>query len=222
MALQKQTLGPGFYELHNNYGFYIDRTPSEVFQELDQQIKILQQDFSKGTKWNEYLIGEIEHEYKLHPKETTSEYIKWLVGQIDKETNYIKMTKQDNEPLKCDDLWVNFQQKLEFNPIHHHSGVYSFVFWHQIPFTIQEEKALIKYETHSKEYKFGAFDFVYPIVEATSMKVATYTVPVDKSMEGWVAIFPSDMRHMVYPFYSSNDYRITVAGNVRRQSDNIA
>ena len=46
MALQKQTLGPGFYELHNNYGFYIDRTPSEVFQELDQQIKLLQQDFS--------------------------------------------------------------------------------------------------------------------------------------------------------------------------------
>jgi hypothetical protein len=212
-------VAPGFYELHSHYGFYLDKTPNEVTQELDQQIKSLQNDFNKGQKWNDYLAGEIEHEYKITPKNITSKYIKWLVEQIERESNYILATKQIYEPLNCDDLWVNFQQKLEFNPPHHHNGLYSFVFWHQIPFTIEEEQSRIKYNASSERYKHGAFEFIYPAMEANKMVVKNFTVPTDKSMEGWVSIFPSDMGHMVYPFYTSDDYRITIAGNVRTQRD---
>ena len=37
---------------------------------------------------------------------------------------------------------------------------------------------------------------------------------VDKSKEGYFVIFPSNLNHQVFPFYSSDDYRITVAGNI--------
>ena len=39
-------------------------------------------------------------------------------------------------------------------------------------------------------------------------------VHVDKSYEGKMLMFPSFVQHGVYPFYTSDDYRITVSGNV--------
>ena len=36
---------------------------------------------------------------------------------------------------------------------------------------------------------------------------------VDKSFEGKILMFPSYMQHQVFPFYTSDDYRITISGN---------
>ena len=38
------------------------------------------------------------------------------------------------------DLWVNYQYKHEFNPLHDHSGVYSFVIWMKIPTSFSDQK----------------------------------------------------------------------------------
>ena len=37
---------------------------------------------------------------------------------------------------------------------------------------------------------------------------------VDKDMEGEIIVFDSKLLHVVYPFYTSNDYRMSLAGNV--------
>ena len=37
---------------------------------------------------------------------------------------------------------------------------------------------------------------------------------VDKSYVGKMIMFKSSQVHGVYPFYTSNDYRITVSGNL--------
>ena len=39
-------------------------------------------------------------------------------------------------------LWVNFQKKHEFNPMHDHSGVFSFVIWMKIPTDWKEQAKL--------------------------------------------------------------------------------
>ena len=44
--------------------------------------------------------------------------------------------------------------------------------------------------------------------------VALDTLDVDKSFEGKVMFFRSDQMHTVYPFYTTDDYRITVSGNL--------
>ena len=39
-------------------------------------------------------------------------------------------------------------------------------------------------------------------------------IHADKSYEGKICLFPSKLRHSVSPFFSSDDYRISVSGNV--------
>lgn len=41
--------------------------------------------------------------------------------------------------------------------------------------------------------------------------------PVDKLYEGQIFLFPSCLQHMVYPFTSSDDYRISISGNLRKK-----
>ena len=42
-----------------------------------------------------------------------------------------------------------------------------------------------------------------------------YTLNVDKEFEGNIALFPSHLNHSVNPFYTSDEFRISVAGNLR-------
>ena len=40
-------------------------------------------------------------------------------------------------------------------------------------------------------------------------------------MEGTILLFPSDINHIVYPHYSTEDYRISVAGDIVLDSNNV-
>ena len=51
------------------------------------------------------------------------------------------MSNQEEFRLMLFNTWVNFQKKHEFNPIHTHDGVFSFVIWHKVPFTQKDEYA---------------------------------------------------------------------------------
>jgi hypothetical protein len=208
----------GYHPLGLNYGYLIDKAPQNVLEELGQQINILQSDFNKGEKANKYLAGELQHEYLLTIESKTKQYIKNLAQRFENESQYIVSNYKSILTLKFDELWVNFQKKYEYNPIHSHSGIYSFVIWYQIPFTFENET---KYYYKSAEQKLhhGKFAFVTPNIFNRNYNIDQRDLGIDKSKEGYVAIFPSTLDHLVYPFYSSDEYRITVAGNVRNIND---
>ena len=44
--------------------------------------------------------------------------------------------------------------------------------------------------------------------------IQEHLIKVDKSFEGKMLMFPAKLNHQVYPFYTSNGYRITVSGNI--------
>ena len=44
-----------------------------------------------------------------------------------------RLEMKEGQIWNLNSLWVNFQKKHEFNPMHDHGGVYSFVIWMQIP-----------------------------------------------------------------------------------------
>ena len=46
-------------------------------------------------------------------------------------------------------------------------------------------------------------------------QIQTHQVKVDKSFEGKILFFNAKQNHCVYPFYTSDDYRITISGNVK-------
>ena len=113
--------------------------------------------------------------------------------------------------LELERIWITIQRKGEFLPIHNHSGVYSFVIWVDVPFSMEDEVRLSPNPTTEKN-RAGLFQFVY-----TDMlgKIGLLTLPVDKKWQGRMCVFPAELNHQVYPFYSSDDVRVSIAGNFR-------
>lgn len=110
-------------------------------------------------------------------------------------------------------FWVNYQKKYEFNPIHNHGGSLSFVIWMQIPYDWSEESKLDIVKDSNTQYNVGNFVFVY----AKDNKVQSSHITMSPEMNGKMAIFPSYFNHMVYPFYTSDDFRISISGNIEFQ-----
>ena len=210
----------GYVPIDDGYGYYLDAAPKNVLEELGQQINTLQNNFSKGKKYNDLLAGEIQHEYKIDTQPQTKQYIKNLTQRFEKASQHIAKNYNFKPSLIFNDLWVNFQKKHEYNPMHSHSGVYSFVIWYKIPYTFENE-AKYTYKSASKakrECHHGRFLFIIPS-KNDRFRLNVDKLEIDKSQEGLVAIFPSTLDHIVYPFYSSDEYRITVAGNIRDIKD---
>ena len=113
-------------------------------------------------------------------------------------------------PYGLDRLWVNFQKQHEFNPMHNHSGVYSFVVFMKIP-TDWREQHEIPFVKESNSPKASAFEFVYTDIYGN---ISQYTYCLDSSFEGIMLFFPAEMMHMVYPFYNCEEERITISGNI--------
>jgi len=123
------------------------------------------------------------------------------------------MVDIENTPttLELERMWFNIQRKGEFLPLHNHSGIYTFVIWAKIPFHFQSEKDLSPNPMTIKS-RAGYFQF---LLTDSLGKITSYDIPVDKSYEGTICIFPSQLMHQVYPFYSTNDVRISLSGNFR-------
>jgi len=120
---------------------------------------------------------------------------------------------------KLDSLWVNFQNKHQFNPPHDHSGVYSFVIWMQIPTSYKEQSKLPIagkdgfISDHSNEC-VSNFSFSYTDILG---KTQQYIYKMEKEVEGLLVLFPSNLTHQVFPFYKSDDVRVSISGNLQTQ-----
>ena len=115
--------------------------------------------------------------------------------------------------------WVNYQRQTEYNPVHDHSGAFSFVVWMKIPYTNEEqnvtggEKAEIAKRAglsrgHASN---GAFEFSYSDILGKSN---TFYYDMGKPLEGTMLLFPSSLKHQVYPFFNNDEYRISISGNI--------
>ena len=118
----------------------------------------------------------------------------------------------DAVPIFLSHAWVNFQKKYEYNPVHDHGGCFSFVLWLNIPYTREDEDAVSFTRKLHKDAltSNGKFEFFY---NDTLGGIYSHKLPIDPSYEGMILLFPSTMKHCVYPFYTSDDYRISVSGN---------
>jgi hypothetical protein len=108
--------------------------------------------------------------------------------------------------VKLLDLWINTQKTAEVNPVHIHSDDISFVYYLQIPETIEQERA--KYEGTSPGPGSITFQYGEPSNAFWSRTAHTFFPVV-----GQLFIFPSKLQHYVQPFYGSGE-RISVSGNL--------
>lgn len=114
--------------------------------------------------------------------------------------------------LLLNQFWVNYQYKTEFNPLHSHSGVYSFVIWMKIPYTWSEQIKLPQFrEIKHNNIRAGNFEFEYT---DTLGDVVSKGFQLSPKFEGIMVFFPARLRHCVYPFYGTDEPRVSISGNL--------
>lgn len=188
---------------------FIKSTVPEILRE-----KILESIEQASTPANNFLVGAINDEKQLHSLYEVKEwhdYILMLCEQYNehfgswKKSVTMLVSEVSDLIIELDTPWVNRMKKYEYNPVHMHSGVYSYVLWVKVPYNMEDEKKVFpdaKGDCHN-----GAFSF---IGEHTQ-----YDLCIDKGMEWELVLFAANQHHCVYPFYTSDEERISIAGNVK-------
>lgn len=202
-----------FY-FQQNSGYMIKTIPTEILDDIKYQTN---KPFDFERKANKFLAGNIKDQYFLNISEFKTEHkFKEFLYNSCSEYNekFPNMTEllwnNNNMKMGLDKIWVNYQKKYEFNPIHNHSGVFSFVIWIKIPYDLDEELNQ-DFVVNSDDKVASLFNFHFITHYGTIKNKPIY---VDKTYEGKIMIFNSRLAHSVNPFYTSDEHRISVSGNI--------
>jgi hypothetical protein len=194
-------------------GFVSKKFTDEELTPIKNEINLIQQNWKDAIPANINLAGKIKKEYVLSSSIShMQELLNPLITAYNQEFDYVSDISVNTKDCSVilDTAWVNFQEKYEYNPAHNHSGLMSFVMWIKIPFSLEEESKIFSETSRSAEN--GSFSFLYT---NTNGQIKNYNIPVDSSYENVCVLFPSTMMHCAYPFYTSDDYRISVSGNFK-------
>ena len=94
-----------------------------------------------------------------------------------------------------------------YQALHDHDSLFSFVVWLNVPYDADDERSI----TGQMHPQAGEFGFVY-----TDITGRVRQKPIDQSKchSGTILFFPSTIHHQVFPFFSTEDYRITCSGDI--------
>ena len=128
-------------------------------------------------------------------------------------TYHLQRNPTDNlspEDFELSTFWVNYQQKHEFNPVHNHAGIFSFVLWNNIPYKYVDEISQ-KFLAGCSRPEPASFKFTYP---GPLGEFQSYHYCHEEEMNKKLLFFPSRLNHSVNPFYSTDEVRVSVSGNL--------
>lgn len=209
-----------FFTFPNN-GVLFSRVPEDIMSEVTKVTDgLVERNFEGGLQAGYKLTANIDKEFdftkELGP--VLLDYICSLIHVHDRQSQPHHISQVVNvashpRRFKFKDVWANFQKKHEFHPHHIHGGVYSFVIWTKIPYNIEDEIAVFPNATLKCA---SMFTFYYTDILG---QVRSFPVPVDKCHEGIICLFPKGLGHSVNPFYTSDDYRIAVSGDIVMDTD---
>ena len=136
---------------------------------------------------------------------------KYIQQSINSFGSPYRLEMKEGQIWNLESLWVNFQKKHEFNPMHDHGGVYSFVIWMQIPTSYEEQRKLPICAESNADGNISNFAFTFT---NTLGRICQFVYNMEKDAEGYMVIFPSEMKHEVFPFYENDGERISISGNI--------
>lgn len=195
-----------------NYGYSISVLPETVLSAIKEEINNLH----TNSKIYKNLAGHLESQHYLTESrnilspiilEMSAEY---LLSWNFKNEILRNNPKVDVVSFKLDDIWVNLQKKTEYNPLHDHTGIFSFVAWVNIPYNLETEMKMPNVASSNNPLA-TTFNFVYTNVFG---EISALPFFAEKKHEGTIIFFPAKLKHLVYPFLTSEEHRITISGNV--------
>jgi hypothetical protein len=169
---------------------------------------------SKKYDFSNNLVGKVSKEVQIPIyKKEDANYALFILRNYCKE--YLKQMQEwgrsyewnkaagakppEAENIHIAQTWIVSQYKNEYNPWHKHSGHFSGVIYLKIPEKMDEH-----FVTETKDHypASGLIEFAYG--EAQDMRSDTLMV---KPEVGMILIFPSWLKHSVYPFYCDGERR---------------
>lgn len=199
-----------------NYGYSISVLPENVLSAIKQEINDLQTNLDSKNKIYKNLAGHLELQYYLQEsQDMLSPIILEMATEYLLSWNYKNEILRNNPKVdvisfKLDSVWVNLQKKTEYNPLHDHTGIFSFVAWINIPYDLETEMKIPSVDSSNSPLA-TTFNFIYTNVFG---EVSALPFFAEKKHEGTIIFFPSKLKHLVYPFLTSDEHRITISGNV--------
>tara|TARA_B100000427_G_C15508550_1_gene595094 strand:- start:937 stop:1554 length:618 start_codon:yes stop_codon:yes gene_type:complete len=184
----------------SNLNFIAEKIPQDIYYSLLNYTRKRRLD--EVWNMNSRLAGALDQQSSLSEwKYECPKLEEYLLDRVNGIWDWVyttcpwefNKTKDITKFIKLHNLWVNYQKKNQYNPIHVHSGVVSFVIFVDIPYGPEERDNF---------YSDGAFQLEKEVL------------PVDSSWNGTLLMFPSTTNHAVYPFRSTDKERTTVSGNI--------
>jgi hypothetical protein len=153
------------YSFTPNPGYILYQASDLELASLREEVEQIAE--NRGQGWQSaqsVLVGSIEHEYHLTAsRNDVFNLVLPLAQQYVREFNYQSKIdrlgiRDRGQPLELGlgGLWVNYQQRGEFNPVHQHDGVFSFVIWLQI----QSMKNSVKHPDRASRPAVVIFTFI--------------------------------------------------------------
>lgn len=174
----------------------------------------------KGESWKHSLVGQINSSYKIEDKDDW--FFNNVLVQLGMQYEHTFGNQGIKIPIKSralsdkilpyyiSSMWVNYQKQHEFNPLHDHFGVYSFVIWMKIPTNYRDQREN-QIANRSNTNVISNFCFNYRTITGGN---GQYVYEMSKEIEGTILLFPSQLQHTVYPFYNCEEDRISISGNI--------
>ena len=189
-----------------NLGVLRGDLSQNIIDSLMEEIDDIQK--NGGCPQNKNLAAFIEEEYLIEKSILTlAPYLETMV----QEYRQVYKCHLEEKEFSLSKVWVNLQKKNEINILHNHDGNLSFVIWLKIPYKLDDEMNM-KNAINAKAKEVSSnFALVYSDILG---EINNFNLPVDKDWEGKIILFPSRLQHMVYPFQTSDEYIISVSGNI--------
>jgi len=219
------------YKYYNFGSFLMHfKVDDEFFSTLKNEVNTV---YQNKIDVRSSLAGRIQEEYTF-TKEQYALLSPTILNYIDRYMYELIASWREQDPLSynlpfrklfVEKLWVNFQKKLEYNPLHIHTGLLSFVLFVDVPEVIHSENNI-----HNTEPN-GYISFLHGnLQELTSSEILTkehqdimrLVRPVNqidiKPVSGDILIFPANLSHTVAAF-TSDVTRVSVSGNINYEYD---
>ena len=169
---------------------------------------------TRGQDARSTLRGHLKEEYSLPITKEISAFTQLLAYQyiqqfgLHPSMGIQEEFEKKNPDFKLGQLWVNYQSKHDFNPAHIHTGAFSFAIWVKIPYDYRKEQEIYP-KVNGNETASFYFTYNSPLGGQDS-----HHINLDRGWEWSMVFFPARMYHGVNPFYTSDEQRISISGNV--------
>ena len=185
-------------------------------EDIDYLWKLVHK-YSHNAKWEGNRLISIEEDFKQFPlndddnlfqnnvlRPCTDKYFETYGCPFKQKTTH-------THELAFSRFWCRASLDGDYQSIHDHQGIFTFVVWLTVPFEGADERPV------QAGFRPEASDFVL-VYPDTCGQLQKRNFVLGKGAEGKMLFFPSDINHIVYPHYTTQEYRIALAGDVALNS----